>query len=372
MISIWMEQNDDMNGRDVFIAGDMEDSEGGQYLFEVARSIHVHAYATGRFHLKGIVAGNSQYTPVMRFVSHRSFESNNNMTFWTVNRARQDIVCNGFYSEVEFLMNDVHLRYTPKDISSTGNSRHSRQYVYELVSVSSPDKSYQNIDEFNDEWSNRQLPEGTSTDPRVQNPETFASDIVFPISGKQQTLSSLPQWLINMMDDGVKVVLYNSVQKSSQAICNFYIGIYESDSTKYHIDPNTHSSVARQYLEQYNAATLEEISAVSSSSDLSGMSIAWLQDGMSFFSAAPETISSSTSLSKSGGGIVWMQLDDRFVPELTPVPIVDDKSVSNYRMRKPEFGYFNKAAAVEILAHVLGKQHPSGGGEVIDFIDLLV
>ena len=451
-LQLWFMQPDfeGMMSRDLYLAGNLEDEQGGKYLFEIARILQQV------YQIAGIVAANSKHTPVMRFTAHRSFETNNNMTDWTVNRARQDITCNGYFSEVEFLMHDVHLHYRPKrDIPSSVDARHAH-FEYELAVASTPDLCYSDMDVFETEWSTRQLPRGTTTHPRLQSTTEGGGNKnnvteLFPMcgddhdsngtdttsgdgssgrtsprptaDGKSAALDpSLPEWLTNLLESNVKIVLYNYLQKSSQAICNFYIGIYESDSSKFHIsDDKLHRSApVNRMLEQFNHATLEEMSAVWTSGATSGATIAWLQDGLevelpaatasstiisagesvpesatgeaeaSVLSAVPDptvqenaasthTARSSTS-STSQGGLVWMQFDDRYVPETYQSP----DSTSIRKSKRPLFGYLTKSTAVEILAHVLGKHHPSEGGgdeggvgstrstSVIDFVDLFV
>ena len=355
----WMNKHEDetIKDRDIYLAGNLDDERGGKFLFSVASAM------TKVYNVAGVVAANSKHTPIMRFGAHRSFETLNKMTDYTINRARQDIICNGFYSGVDFIMNDVLLHYIPKDDSTIYPSDRNANFEYKLDFASSGGMCYNDIDEFDKVWSSRQLPHGFSTNPQVKSSDLSAEyneSCESSMSKNNEDGNEIvdaqlfADIILKLLENNVKIVLYNYVQKSSNAICNFYIGIYESDSSYYRVFDSYNSSVLRT-IKNFNDATLDEMDAVwSSHTSSSGSTIAWLQDGL------------YKSINEEGG-IVWIQLDDRFVK-------YDD--VKGGRSEKPLFGYLTKATAVEILAHVLGKHQDTstedGQRQVIDFVDLLI
>lgn len=306
------------------------------------------------------------------------------MTHWTVNRARQSITCNGQYSGVDFLLHDVHLRYTLKheqdndDDGDPVDNRHNH-FEYELTSVATPDVCFHDVKKWADEWSDRRLPKGTSTDARLGRVEGR----LFPRCGVHESVSDSVPPLAVLLSAGIRVVLYNYLQKSSQAICSFYIGIYESDATRFPLGLlGRDSAELETHEDAYDGATLEAMSAVWSADKSGGADIAWVQDGAEEELWGDESGSESrcdgNQHSKPGcgskGGLIWIQVDDRYVPELVEVASSGGASDSDvqHRLLAPEFGYLTRGTAVEILARLLGKHNPRGSGEVLDFVDLLV
>jgi hypothetical protein len=236
----WLQMNPRYQLRDLYLAGDEDDLTGGKYLLSTAvlwsdREKHPE------LHLKGLLLGNPSNAPMIsRHFGHRSFETVNGLTSWSMDRARQNIICNSRYAQVDFVMNDIQLHYTPIPTSSPSSSPSSSSpsegmHEYQLSSISAYEKCFQSPEEWEEHSSSPGSGSAVSllpydiVYPTLDHPHS--SSPVFPAcfppqSFQQQATSTL---LEKLLARSLTILLYSSLYKSSEAICSFYIGIYAAD-----------------------------------------------------------------------------------------------------------------------------------------------
>lgn len=373
----WLGAHPKYHLRDLYLAGDEGDLDGGRYLLETAALWLNHS----ELHLKGVLLGNPSHAPIIsRHFGHRSFETVNNLTSWSIDRARQNIFCNSRYAQVDFVMNDYQFHYTPIPSPSPTPSSSVEvegMYEYQLSTISAYEKCFHSPEEWESQSSPNSILPYDIVYPTLSHSHTTSP--VYPRclpsqSSSQQSTSSL---LEQLLTHSLTIVLYSSIYKSSQAICSFYIGIYAADGIEYRLEDqfqqnSTGSSRVgygskadmQRRIEGFNHAALlpyESAWLTTTShhrqSDPKGM----IQDGM-------ETLSASTGM-EGGGGLVWIQLDSRYAPIL-----------GKQRGKRKEYEeLLHRVSAVDILAHLLGKhQNPEQTSEssrsriLFDYTDLFL
>lgn len=370
----WMTINSKYKDRKLFLSGSMDDDFGGSNILHVAME-----FLRLNFHLSGLVIGNPTFTPSMIFFRHKSFEQSNNMTFWSVDRARQPIVCNGRFSQVEFWLHDLHLIYKPAQklkTSLTGNVE------YELSAVMSYDGCYSgdSMSEFERVWG-RTRPLPPHDEVYATMPQELRGNKVDPFDSTCDSEVDYPPELGALLAAGIPLVLYSQIYQNSRATCSFYIGIFEADATRL---PSLSSSVTNTSLSpktttnrshhaildvseesvsnRFFQTPLERMDTAFSYEGISADSIALIQDGTVFPTisrAGTCTRGSILAGDRSCGhqGLVWIQIDDRY---------------GNSRKKSRGSSPLSRATAVDILAHALGKDHRNENSEILEYIDLLV
>jgi hypothetical protein len=375
-LSKWLELNSKYQQRDIYLAGDEDDVTGGSYLLTVAMKWK----QTASFSLKGLLLGNpSHVAMISRHYGHRSFETLNNMTSWSMNRARQTITCNSHFSQVDFVMNDIQLHYTPvASSSSSAPDGVEGMHEYELSTVSSYGRCYSSPEEWEADWLSTSA---TSPSPHLYESiyptltHTGDTDPVYPpcsphLTSPQQSVQDQLTTLLS--DPAFTVVMYSSLYKSSEAICSFYIGIYTADGVQYRPPPSSSSpadELFSQRIKEFNEATLlpyESAWTIASSSSKGRRESepkGVIQDG----------IDSSGTGSGGGGGLVWIQFDHRYAPILAK----QERNKNKKRSRDYE-ELLHRVTAVDLLAHLLGKHRdqdaasPSSPHLILDYTDLFL
>jgi hypothetical protein len=139
-----LEMYSDVCSRPVYLTGNHLDTTGGNCLLKVALSMaDSRKYTSGqirKFDIRGVAVGFAPFTPTAIFVGHKSFETANDMNFWSVDRASKPIVCNANMNLVEFLLHDVKLTYVPKFVP-----QRSEMFEYELCAVTTWDRCYRDM-----------------------------------------------------------------------------------------------------------------------------------------------------------------------------------------------------------------------------------
>jgi hypothetical protein len=336
--------------RDLYLAGDEDDLQGGKYLLSTAALWSKHP----QLHLKGLLLGNPSHAPIIsRHFGHRSFETVNNLTSWSIDRARQNIICNSRYAQVDFVMNDYQFHYTPIETSpSSAAAAVEGMHEYQLSSISSYEKCFHSPEEWESNSSPlSKLPYDTLY-PTLTQSNTSSSVYLQCLPSQSSSHQFTSTLLEQLLAESLTIVLYSSIYKSSQAICSFYIGIYPADAIEYRPenpspDPTATSasrsgSDVHRKIEAFNQATLlpyESAWLTATSQHRQSEPKAMIQDGL-------ETLSAGTTL--GGGGLVWIQLDSRYAPIL-------GKQREGGRRRKEYEELLHRVSAVDLLAHLLGK-----------------
>jgi hypothetical protein len=371
----WMTVNPLYKDRKLFLSGAMDDTSGGSEILAIAQDM-----IKLDFPLSGLVIGNPTFTPSVMFFRHKSFEQSNNMTFWSVDRARQPIVCNGKFTQVEFWLHDLHLMYTP---SEPLESLMSGSVEYKLSAINSFDRCYtgDRLSEFERVWGgSRPLPPHEEVYPTF--PHEIRGEKVDPFTRAcdsdylQDSNGGYPPGLRALVAAGIPLVLYSQLYQNPKAICSFYIGIFEADATRLppltaHMHPQTvpagssggaMSGRGRHVSDWFSRAPLERMDSAFSHEGSSADSIALIQDGTSAHKASTDGECLRGSGQSSGHscghqGLVWIQIDDRYG--------ISGKGSK----RSPPL---SRATAVDILAYALGKYHQQENSEILEYVDLLI
>ena len=265
----WQLEHLHLQGRPLFLAGNALDSGIGRKVLLIAKRLVIH-----KAKVAGVAVANVAYTPTQKFFGHRSFETGNSMTFWTIDRAKQNIVCNGWFSKVEFQMYDIRLTYSPTTSMYAANNHPSpaepvHSVEYQLSTISTYDACYNayhfpSFKAFERDWTAADMTPVQQL-PTTSNLSTAGTLPALPLSKKRlckvgndhlfepwmsepaeafvacnETAEScadsstehrcLIEWLLQA---GVTVLGYSMLYSSSRATCSFYIGIYEADAVTY-------------------------------------------------------------------------------------------------------------------------------------------
>jgi hypothetical protein len=395
----WFVFNPQYQQRDLYLAGDEDDHTGGKNLLLLAMKWKEETIKN-EFHLRGLLLGNPSHVSVIsRHFGHRSFETLNNLTSWSMNRVQQIITCNSHFSQVDFVMNDFQFHYTPLVHSSTSSSIPSVEgmHEYELSTISSYGHCFSSPEEWGTDW---QLSSSSSQSlydsvyPTLSHADTTSSPVYPPcfppLTTAQTTTQSQLSFLLS--DPSFTVIMYSSLYKSSQAICSFYIGIYPADGVAYrHPLPPVPSSpdtglasttpefptataaeaggrlLLSQRIDEFNEATLLPYeSAWTTSASSKGRRESEpkgvIQDGIH-------------SGRGGGGGFVWIQLDHRYAPILAK-----QEGSKSKRTSKDYEELLHRVTAVDLLAHLLGKHRDQDSASsssssqhlILDYTDLFL
>lgn len=234
----WLQVNNGFIGKWIYFGGNMLDTSGGIHVLDIAIK------SKSFIQLGGLILGNPNFSPKAQFFSHKSFETGNNQNEYHVNRVRQPIICNSWHSEVELNMNDVKFYYGPT--SPLPDSGHNLEmFEYMLLEVCTYDRCYDDMDEFEKEWSIKLPPSSGVVYPALPTTHRVNPYQLCGRSRRKQTqgeeddeLSENELQLERIMHDkafeNITVILYRNVHKSHTAICSFYIGLYNVEN--YHLD----------------------------------------------------------------------------------------------------------------------------------------
>lgn len=378
----WLNENNEYKDRNIYLAGNEEDKTGGYYLLSVAK--HWLSLYSNQINLKGILLGNPLHPPIIsRHFGHRSFETINNMTYWSIDRAKQNIFCNSRYSQVDFVMNDCQFHYTTTNSNDNVNDNVNDNdikksingmYEYKLSSISTYDKCYADPIKFESDWSiSKSLPyDNVYPTLSYSNSKSPVYPKCLPKLTKEQ--DEAYDTLNILLSSSLSIVMYTSIYKSSQAICSFYIGMYNADGLYYRLDDTVSSSYpnASYRIQMFNQASLIPYESAWTSSSTQSYSIpkGMIQDGNDII----EVIENNDNDSNNDNGIVWIQLDSRYAP--TMGQLSNGKKVEYEEL-------LNRVTAVNILSHLIGKHDkPSSSsnsnskikdyGPILDYTDLFV
>lgn len=401
-LSEFVARHERFRHRKVFLSGSMDDPTGGAHILNAATEV-----LNNGFDLSGVVIGNPSFSPSIQFFRHKSFEQANDMTFWSVDRARQPIVCNGLFSQVEFIMHDIHLKYTPAERSHEGDVLGSHEY--QLSAVHTADRCYTKegsegsgggLEDFSRDWGRRPLPpyeevhatlsqllHNVKKDPFQSPCDSMAMPQPSASQKEDGPMGTSPPELTLLLSKSVPIVMYSQLYQNPTALCSFYIGIFEADAMRYpisiHSPPqatashrddesqeNSSSTSTRTrngkfeevnhtdslglVLEAFSRAPLEVLDTAYSSSSSQTDAIAHVQDGT--FSRPQPSQSDLQTHTQRHEGLVWIQIDSRY-------------GTAGGSGRSPPL---SRALAVDILAFALGKDHRQDNSEILEYIDLLV
>jgi hypothetical protein len=182
------------------------------------------------FTVDGVLIGNPEQTPSIRFFGHRPFETGNQMNEYAISRAANPVVCNARYSQVEFVMNDAVFYYSPNTRArrpdETQRAAVAEMHEYSLTGVSSYDTCYKDLSQFKQDWSNRS-PYLTEIFPALPQSDPQTSPL-FPPCDFTETSADLTL----LLGLNLTVFMYSFIYKDVKPTCSFYIGIFEADGMR--------------------------------------------------------------------------------------------------------------------------------------------
>lgn len=289
-LELWLHGHVEFHERPIFFTGNLAESKMGENVLAIA------VEAVGRnFPVAGVLTANLDYTPAAQFFGNRPLFSGNGMNEWTINRMHQSVLCNGYFTAIEFQMNDAKLRYAPiisrKYVGDTDGTperaslEEKNTIEYTLVSVSTFDTCYSNyaynsnqtaispnstsfksctashrsLKDFEIEWSNKPAEQNKHeicpllprySDDHFTHSTSECVVLPFPPCPPLEDMRVQPFVSLDdaksisscnssecyvdfLLTAGVTVVAYATLYGSSSAICSFYIGMYESDGNKF-------------------------------------------------------------------------------------------------------------------------------------------
>lgn len=142
--------SDERNKRAIYISGiERLLANRKSFLVAVAKDM------LSRGHIvEGLFIGKPHFTPSLRFFGHRPFETGNKMNEYVISRAFNPVTCNSWHSQIEFVMNDLILYYTPEPVGQESDYPGDLKdmYDYKLSSVSSYDTCYTDMAQFEKDW----------------------------------------------------------------------------------------------------------------------------------------------------------------------------------------------------------------------------
>jgi hypothetical protein len=324
--------------RPLFLGGlGADTAHGGAFIPEIALRLQSRGVK-----VEGVMLGDYPLRPEHVYVAHRSLQSGNGMHAYSVNRAREDIVCNAAQDGVKFIMNDLVLSYAQNEYKAAVLGPYREEVRASLRAAISPDGNCVCADREGDNIL-QLVPDKKETLvysylPTAQNLEAERS---FPFScggcggRRDEEVEGYVGYIHKLLETNTSVFLYNFIHLESQAICSFYIGIFECDALYMNAPNRAQFPVARESMLRFNAAPLTELEDVFFNEDGSLAEryiVGRIQDGGS------ESESQQLGSLHSAPAFSWLQLDSRLDgrgPPLAPKPS---------RM-------LSKAAAFEILSH---------------------
>ena len=96
----------------LYLGGSGQDSLMGGQLLGLIESL-LNRGLTIAVDVAGVFLVNFEHAPALQVVAHRSFETGNGLSFWSIDRAQQPVFCNVHAGQVQLLMNDVLFHYLP-------------------------------------------------------------------------------------------------------------------------------------------------------------------------------------------------------------------------------------------------------------------
>ena len=286
-LSQWMDAHPTMKDRPLYLAGNIasngDGSEGGEFVVHLAHSL-VSTPSTFVPNLRGVFfhAADAQLLPSALFFASKSFESGNGMNFWTIDRARQSVVCNARLNAVEFFSYDIKLRYELKEKEMTSSTTESEMFEYKLASVSDWTSCRTDIDAFAQEYSekDRDLAKEIADGTKGAQVQSKGIDPALPITVSELSSAfptcqvtedmlssssaqlSLVEKASTLLANNVSIFLYSDIPHASEIICSLYVGIFVADALQYSLSNNSPSSgkstdAWMKVVPRYNAATTE-------------------------------------------------------------------------------------------------------------------
>jgi hypothetical protein len=332
-------RGESVRNRSLFLGGLGPDiAYGGAFIPKLALQLQRRGVK-----VEGVMVGDYPLRPEHLYVAHRSLESGNGMHAYAVNRAHEDIVCNAAQDGIKFLMNDLVLSYAQSEYKATLSGGPPKEEVRaSLRAAISPGGNCVCADKDGDDIL-QLVPDTNETLVYSYLPtaQYLESERSFPFScgkcgGRDEVVQGYIDDIHELLESNISVLLYNFIHSESQAICSFYIGIFECDALYMSVPDRALYPAASESMVRFNAAPLIELEDVFFNDDGSLAEryiVGRIQDGGS---------ESQHGASSPAPTFSWLQLDSRLDGRVSP-----GRPQSLPRPSR----MLSKAAAFQVLSH---------------------
>lgn len=315
---------------------------GGAFLPNIAKILHGQGIK-----VDGVMLGNYPMRPEYLYVPHRSMQSGNGMHEYSVNRAREDIVCNAAQDEIKFVMNDISLSYVQSEYKSAIIGPAREEIRASLRAGVAPDGTCVcNVGTGDDLLKLVPNKPNTLIYSYLPTTEFLSKEREFPFScgkcdAREAEVDNFGDAINGILENNISVLLYDFIHLESQALCSFYIGIFECAAIRMRPPRASSYPTAGDTLQRFNAAELTELEDISFNED-GTFGERYILGRIQDSGTAPHQ-NESSHLTPS---FTWIQLDSRLDGRR---PAADH---SSGRRKSGPLRMLSKASAFEILSHL--------------------